>query len=84
MILLGALVALWGALVLGFAPMLHARWKGMLGDMRRSGVRNDLPGVAFFASTDGLRKMRIAGGLALAIGLGMIVAGAVRGGGLAG
>jgi hypothetical protein len=83
-ILLGGLVAVWGALVLGFAPMLHTRWKGMLAEMRRAGVRNDLPGIAFFASTEGLRKMRIAGGAALVIGLGMIVAGLVRGGGLAG
>lgn len=82
MILLGALVAVWGALVLAFAPLLHTRWKGMLAQMRRHGVENDLPGIAFFASTDGLRKMRIAGGVALAIGAGMIVAGLLRGDGI--
>lgn len=84
MILLGGLVALWGALVLGFAPMLHRRWKGMLADMRRAGVQNDLWGTSFFASTDGLRKMRIAGGVALAVGLAMVVAGLLGGRGLAG
>jgi hypothetical protein len=55
--------------------MLHTRWKGMLAQMRRAGVRNDLPGIAFFASVEGLRKMRIAGALALAVGLAMIAAG---------
>lgn len=84
MILLGALVAVWGALVFGFAPMLHGRWKGMLADMRRAGVRNDLWGISFFASTDGLRKMRLAGALALLAGLVMIAWGLVRGGGLGG
>ncbi len=78
MILLGALVAVWGGLVLGFAPMLHVRWKGMLADMRRAGVRNDIPGTAFFASAEGLRRMRIAGGVVLAIGVAMMIAGAVR------
>lgn len=77
MILLGALVALWGALVLGLAPLLHTRWKGMLADMRRAGVRNDLPGTTFFASEAGLRWMRIAGAVALAAGLAAIVAGLV-------
>ncbi len=75
MILLGALIALWGALVLGFAKPLHVRWKGMLADMRRAGVYNDLPGTKFLASAEGLVRMRIAGGLALAVGIGMIVAG---------
>jgi hypothetical protein len=83
-ILLGAVVLLWGALVLGFAPMLHTRWKGMLTQMRRAGVRNDLPGIAFFASAEGLRKMRIAGVVALAVGAAMVVAGLLSGRGLAG
>jgi hypothetical protein len=81
-ILLGALVALWGALVFGFAKTLHVRWRGMLADMRRAGVRNDIPGTAFFASPEGLRRMRIAGALALAVGVGMIAAGLIRGDGL--
>jgi hypothetical protein len=79
MIILGALIAVWGGLVLGFAPRLHAGWKGMLSDMRRDGVQNTLPGTQFLASAAGLRKMRIAGKAALAIGLAMIVAGVVRG-----
>ncbi len=78
MILLGALVALWGALVAGFAKTLHVRWKGMLADMRRAGVQNDIPGTKFFASPEGLRRMRIAGGVVLAIGVAMMIAGAVR------
>jgi hypothetical protein len=64
--------------------MLHTRWKGMLSDMRRAGVKNDIPGTSFFASTDGLRKMRLAGGVALAIGIALIVAGLLGGGGLLG
>ncbi len=79
MILLGALVALWGALVFGFAPMLHTRWRSMLGEMRRAGVQNDLPGIKFFASTEGLRTMRIAGAVAVAVGVGMVVAGLLSG-----
>jgi hypothetical protein len=78
MIIIGALVAVWGAIVLGFAPSLHASWKGMLADMRRDGVRNTIPGTRFLASAEGLRVMRIAGGAALAIGVAMVVAGLVR------
>ncbi|HEX9401437.1 MAG TPA: hypothetical protein VF912_15110 [Anaeromyxobacter sp.] len=81
MILLGALVAVWGAVVLGFAGRLHASWKGMLADMQRAGVRNTIPGTRFFASDAGLRRMRIAGGAALAVGLAFVVAGLVRGAG---
>ena len=81
MIILGALLGLWGAVVLGFAGMLHERWKGMLADMRRAGVRNTIPGTAFFASDAGLRRMRIAGGAVLAVGLALVVAGLVRSGG---
>lgn len=80
MTLLGALVALWGALVFGFAKTLHVRWKGMLADMRRAGVRNDIPGTEFFASPEGLRRTRIAGGVAVAIGAAMMIAGLLSGG----
>jgi hypothetical protein len=83
-ILLGALIALWGALVLGFAKTLHVRWRGMLSDMRRAGVRNDIPGTSFFASAEGLRNMRIAGAVALAIGAAMVAAGLLGGGGVGG
>jgi hypothetical protein len=75
MTIIGALVAVWGAVVLGLAPTLHASWKGMLADMRRDGVRNTIPGTKFFASAEGLRAMRIAGGAAVAIGVAMVVAG---------
>jgi len=78
MIILGALIAVWGGLVFGFARPLHASWKGMLADMRRAGVANTIPGTKFLASEDGLRTMRVAGGAALAIGLGLLVAGLVR------
>lgn len=82
MILLGGLLVLWGAVVLGLAPMLHGRWKGMLADLRRAGIKNDLPATRFFASEQGLRWTRLAGGVALAVGIALIVAGLVRGGGL--
>ena len=78
-IILGGLLAVWGALVLGLAGPLHTNWKKMLGDMRRSGVRNTLPLTDFFASAEGLRRMRIGGGAALALGLGLVVAGLLRG-----
>jgi hypothetical protein len=74
-ILLGALLLVWGGLVIGLAPMLHRNWKGMLADMRRAGVKNDIPLTGFFASAEGLRRMRIAGGAVAAVGAGMIVAG---------
>jgi hypothetical protein len=78
-IILGALVAVWGGLVLAFAKPMHTGWKGMLRDMRRDGVKNDIPMTAFFASEEGLRKMKIAGGVALGVGLAMVAGGVVRG-----
>jgi hypothetical protein len=78
MIIVGALVAMWGGLVLGFARPLHASWKGMLVQMRRDGVANDIPGTKFLASEKGLRSMRLAGGAALAVGLALLVAGLAR------
>ncbi len=82
MILLGALVAVWGALVLGFAKTMHVRWKGMLAQMRRDAFTNMIPLTSWFASPEGLRGMRLGGAVALAIGLALVVAGLVRGGGL--
>ncbi len=82
MIILGALIALWGALVLGFAKTLHVRWKGMVADIRRAGIDDHIPMTRWFASPEGLRGMRIAGGLALAVGLGMLVVGLVQGRGV--
>lgn len=82
MILLGGLIALWGALVLGFSKTLHVRWRGMIVEMRRHGVKNDIPMTNFFASPEGLLRMRIAGAVALLAGVGMIVAGLVRGDGV--
>jgi hypothetical protein len=78
MIILGALIAVWGGIVLGFANRLHTSWKGMLAQMRRDGVTNTIPGTKFLASEDGLRWMRIAGAVALAVGLGMIALGIVH------
>ncbi len=78
MILLGALLAVWGALVLGFAKTLHVRWKGMIAEIRRAGIDEHIPMTRWFASPEGLRGMRIAGGVALAAGLGMVVAGLLR------
>jgi hypothetical protein len=83
-IVLGALLLVWGGLVVGLAPMLHRNWKGMLADMRRAGVKNDIPLTGFFASETGLRRMRIAGAAAAAVGLAMIVAGLVVGRGIGG
>jgi hypothetical protein len=77
-ILLGALLGVWGALVLALAKPMHVRWKGMLADMRRSGVTDTIPLTRWFASEGGLRGLRIAGGVVLAIGLAMVAAGALR------
>lgn len=82
MIILGALLALWGVLVLLFAKMLHVRWKGMLVEIRRAGIDDSIPLTRWFASPEGLRGMRIAGGVALAVGLGMLVTGLAQGRGL--
>jgi hypothetical protein len=78
MIVLGLLLGVWGAAVLGFGPPLHRSWKGMLQKMRRDGVVNDIPGTEFLASERGLRSMQIAGGAALAAGIGLILAGLVQ------
>ena len=78
MILLGALIAVWGALVLGFARPLHSGWKELLRGMRRAGVRDSVFGTEWMASEAGLRGMRLAGGLALAAGLALLAAGGVR------
>ena len=75
MILLGVLVAAWGALVLGFAKTLHVRWKGMLAEIRRAGIDDTIPLTRFFASESGLRTMRVVGVAVLAIGLAMVIAG---------
>jgi hypothetical protein len=77
-ILLGALIAAWGALVLGLARPMHVRWKGMLAEMRRSGVEGTIPLTRWFASEGGLRGMRVAGLAALAVGAAMLLAGALR------
>jgi hypothetical protein len=77
-ILLGGLVALWGALVLGLAKPMHVRWKGMIAGMRRSGIEDTIPLTRWFASEGGLLGMRVAGGGALAIGLAMVAAGVLR------
>lgn len=82
MILLGALVAVWGALVLGFAKTMHVRWKGMLAQMRRDGFTNMIPLTNYFASAEGLKGMRVAGAVALVLGLALVVAGLLRGQGL--
>ena len=79
MTLLGALVAVWGALVLALAKTMHIRWKGMLAEMRRSGVADTIPLTRWFASESGLRGMRVAGVAALFVGLAMIVAGLLGG-----
>jgi hypothetical protein len=50
MIVLGALIAVWGVVVLSLARPLHASWKGMLADVRRDGVQNTIPGTRLFAS----------------------------------
>jgi hypothetical protein len=78
MIVLGALVGVWGGVVLGFSRPLHASWKSMLAQMRRDGVVNDIPGTQFLASDSGLRAMRIAGGAALAVGVALVAAGLAR------
>jgi hypothetical protein len=77
--LLGALVAVWGALVLGLAKPLHVRWKGMLSEIRRAGIEDSIPLTRFFASESGLRWLRVIGGAALAVGLAMVAAGLLRG-----
>jgi hypothetical protein len=78
MIVLGGLLALWGALVLYFAPRLHAGWRDMLRGMRASGVRNTLPLTDWIASGRGLVGMRRAGAVALVAGLALSAAGAIR------
>jgi hypothetical protein len=77
-IVLGALVALWGALVLGLARPLHSGWKDMHRKLRGAGYDESLFGTRWLASDAGLRGMRRAGLVALAAGLALVVAGGVR------
>jgi hypothetical protein len=77
-ILLGALLAVWGALVLHFAPRLHAGWRDMLRGMRASGVKNTIPFTDWMASDRGLVGMRRAGVAVLVAGLAMSAYGAIR------
>lgn len=78
MILIGGLLALWGGLVLYFAPRLHAGWREMLRGMRASGVRNTIPFTEWMASDRGLAGMRRAGRAVLVVGLGLSALGALR------
>ena len=78
MIILGGLLAVWGALVLYFAPRLHAGWRDMLRGMRTSGVKNTIPLTEWMASDRGLVGMRRAGAVVLVAGLVLSAAGAIR------
>lgn len=75
MIIFGALLTLWGGVVLALARPLHAGWRDMVRSMRRAGVRDSIFGTEWMASDRGLRGMRIAGGAALAVGLALLAAG---------
>ncbi len=78
MIVVGGLLALWGALVLYFAPRLHQGWRDLLRGMRASGVQNTIPLTEWMASERGLVGMRRAGSVALVAGLALSAAGALR------
>jgi hypothetical protein len=77
-IILGGLLAVWGALVLFFARPLHAGWRDMLRGMRASGVRNTIPLTEWMASDRGLAGMRRAGAVVLVAGLVVSAYGAIR------
>lgn len=79
MMVSGLLIAAWGVAVLGLARPLHLRWREMLEQMRRDGVEGGIPGTRFFASAEGLRKMRRVGAVAAAIGVALALAGLVTG-----
>lgn len=78
MIILGALLAASGGSVLLFARPLHEAWRDMLRSMRASGVQNTIPGTDFLASARGLLWMRRVGAAAFAVGLAMLVIGAIQ------
>jgi len=75
-IIIGALCAVWGGIVLYFARSLHTSWRDMTRSMRSAGIRNTIPGTEFLASERGLRWMRIAGGAMLAAGVALLAVGA--------
>jgi hypothetical protein len=76
--ILGAMLVVWGAIVLYFAEPLHTHWKQMNRSLRRDGYGTPFFGTEWLASGSGLRWMRRAGGGALAVGAALLVAGAVR------
>jgi hypothetical protein len=74
-IVLGALLAVWGIVVLLGARPLHDNWREMNASMRRAGVPGTVWFTGWIASPAGLRHLRIAGGAALAVGLALLAAG---------
>lgn len=78
MIILGALLAMWGGLVLALARPLHSGWKDMHRRLGRAGYDESLFGARWLASEAGLRGMRGTGAVALAAGLALLLAGGAR------
>ena len=77
MIVVGALLAAWGAIVLHFARPLHTGWRDMLRSVRGAGVQNTTPGTELMASERGLVWTRRAGAAVLVVGLVLSAVGAV-------
>ena len=77
MIVIGALLAAWGAVVLWFARPLHTGWRDLLRSVRGAGVRNAIPGSALVAPERGEVWMRRAGTAGLVLGLALSALGAI-------
>ncbi len=70
MLILGALLAVWGGVILALARPLHANWGQMIWRLRGAGFRKAPFGTRFIASPRGLHTM-------YGLGAGGLVAGAI-------
>jgi hypothetical protein len=75
-ILAGALLAAWGALVMWFAKPLHAGWRETLRSV--GGAKDAAPGSGLLAPARGVVWIRRAGLAGLVVGLAVSAAGALR------
>ncbi len=77
MIIVGGLLAAWGAIVLWFARPLHAGWRETLRSMRPAGPQDAAPGTHLATFSRGIVWMRRAGLAGLVAGLVLSAAGAI-------
>jgi hypothetical protein len=76
-IVVGSVLAAWGAIVLWFARPVDAGWRGLLDSLRPGAGQEARPGTPIAAFTRGMVWMRRAGLAGLVVGLVVSAIGAV-------